>query len=162
MAGRVVDDQEYLAALVATDELSQEFEEGLAVEHRRELEREFRAIEGDRTEHMRGSCAGHRCRHAAAHRRVTTCDAGSRPARSSPRPRRQLRRGSERPFFERGESLLEPDLLRFPVGAGEALARTLHGESELVQQPRQQSHSQPVSTLLLVSSSRSREPSNLE
>ena len=54
MAGRVVDDQEYLAALVATDELSQEFEEGLAVEHRRELEREFRAIEGDRTEHMRG------------------------------------------------------------------------------------------------------------
>jgi hypothetical protein len=33
MAGRVVDDQEHLAAPVATDELSQELEEGLSVEH---------------------------------------------------------------------------------------------------------------------------------
>jgi hypothetical protein len=85
--------------------------------------------------HVR-SCAGRRCRRAAGCRHATTSDEGYRPARSSPRPRRQLRRGSERPFFDRGEALLEPPLLRVAVGTRESLAGMLHREPELTQQPR--------------------------
>lgn len=54
VTGRVVDEEEHLAALATTHELPQELEEGGAVEHRREPERELGRVECDRAEHMRG------------------------------------------------------------------------------------------------------------
>src|SRR5262249_45778141 len=52
MARRVVDDQEHLAPVVAANEQTEELPEGLAVEHRRELERELRVVERDGAEHV--------------------------------------------------------------------------------------------------------------
>jgi len=54
MAGTIVDDQEDLAAVVASYQLPQELEERDPVEHVREAERELGGVERNRTEDVRG------------------------------------------------------------------------------------------------------------
>jgi hypothetical protein len=134
--GRVVDDQEDLATRVAKHELPQELPEGDAVEHRDEAERELGSVERNRAEDVRGLAQPIRIdARLLPDARPRAMQASVLPEAGFVLEHDDASAASGLPA-DRGQALGEPELLRLLVGTRQPLARPLHRESELMQQPR--------------------------